>query len=103
MKEKNYTHNTRNITEADHNTNLFMATRDRFNRSVGHREICLNEDRQRKDRLLREKVLNKARVLNMYEDLRNRSDLKNNQRDTQNILMHQQRKQIYNEVRSALL
>jgi hypothetical protein len=98
MREKQFTHDTKGIIQADQNTNMFMATRDRFDRTAGHREACVREDRERKERLLKEKVYNKSKVLTMYEDLKSRSEWKHQQRESQNILVQQQRKQIYDEV-----
>jgi hypothetical protein len=98
MQEKNFTHNTRDIIQPEKNTNMFMATRDRFDRTAGHRETCVKEDKDRKERLLKEKVLNKSRVLTMYEDLKSRSDWKYQQKESQNILVQQQRKQLYDDV-----
>lgn len=98
MKAKNHEHDTWQIVAPAKNTDHFMATRDRFDRTHGHRETCVREDRAKRDRLMQERVANKNNVLTLYEDIKSRSDWKQQQRDSNNILMHQQQKIIYDEV-----
>lgn len=99
MKTRDQGQETWQLLAPAKHTDNFMATRDRFDRSHGHRETCVREDKAKRDRLMHERVSNKARVLTLYEDIKSRSEWKQQQRDSSNIFAHQQQKVIYDEVK----
>ena len=86
------------ITAAVKESGMYMDSKDRFNREANHRELFIRQEKQRRQQLLQERVVNKSQVLGMYEDLRHRADLKAQQKEVGAIQVMQHRSQLYNEV-----
>ena len=98
LADRDFYHDTKPITEPLQQSALFMAPVDRFSREANHRELFIRQEQQKKHQLLQERVLNKSNVLNMYEDIRSRAELKNQNRETNNIHSMQNRSQLYGEL-----
>ena len=86
------------ITAAVKDSGMYMDSKDRFSRDPHHREYFIRQEKQRREQLLQERVVNKSQVLGMYEDLRHRADLKAEQKEASALQTMQHRQQLYSEV-----
>jgi hypothetical protein len=98
MMERDFHHSTHGVTEPLQNTSMFMSTADRYQHGMGPREHFIREEKERKEKLLQERVVNKNRVLDMYEELKNRAQQKVDNRDTSNLFVTQTRQKRYEEM-----
>lgn len=98
MVEREFHHDTKGMTEVLPTSQMYMSDALRFDRARGHRERFLLEEKAKREKLLQDKVANKHNILTMYEDLKSKSEWRQQQRVQANIESRQARQRFHDQV-----
>lgn len=102
MVEREFHHDTKAVTAASPASQMFMSDALRFDRERGHRERFLQEEKAKREKLLHDKVANKHNILTMYEDLKSKSEWRQQQRQQAKLETKQARQRFHDQVHRGL-
>lgn len=97
-KRRDIFQNTSHLTVPLANTDQYMSTADRFDRSNGNRERFIKTEKEKLDRLRQDRVENKAQILTLYEGRKREAESRTEAKQLSSLLSKQQKFETYTDV-----